>query len=302
MLHDHFYDESIAIEALVDLHVAQRPLTGHRHETPLSRQQEALRTIHTAFSRPCRATRPTAMRQLPNVIRECLNQAGLTCVARVLDALRSRGYGPSTVLSRRQITTVVAGIVGHWSIRRSFACFMSLPKTHPHSDELLDGSRQTQETICDCLEVQNHQKIITPTRGRRPVLITVPSDEAIASFIGCRVNKASDVVIPTEQRSVKDYRATLNREYLKRRPGAHMLWWLAHRVGVSKQTLKRYNRIGEIQTAPRVRREAFMRSMLQRLPEDDGYADLWRNRTGRIRTLGYWLEDSQALSGTLCHC
>jgi hypothetical protein len=63
-------------------------------------------------------------------------------------------------------------------------------------------------------------------------------------------------------------------------------------VGKSKPTLRRYNRMAQIIIEPRAQREVLTRTLLARLPEDTGYAELWYNQAGHVRTPGYWLEDA----------
>ena len=68
--------------------------TSQPAERPAQRQREALKTIHSAFSRPARPAKPIKPQsndQLSNSVREALIQQGMTAVVRTVEALYQAG-------------------------------------------------------------------------------------------------------------------------------------------------------------------------------------------------------------------
>lgn len=291
LAHDHFYDEAAAAAVLMPLHIAAPGRQDQRQEGPLKRQREALKTIASAYRYPRRPIRPVLLKQLPNAIRESLAQKGLTAVARLIDALRTKGYAAGAELSRLDIARACAGLIGGHTQRRAIDWILALPKTLPHADALRHASgkgQYTNEFVYPPKTDENSK------RGRKALIIELPADDTIAGALGIVLNKASDFIPPEEQKSPKTYRAGLHGRHIMRRPGAHTALWLARRLGVCLETLRSYNRLSGVIVEPQYRYEALTPALIKRLPDIGGaFEGLYKtNRAGRLRTPGYCLIDS----------
>jgi hypothetical protein len=291
LMRDHHYNEAAAIDALVDLHAGARSAREHQPETPAARRNEALRTIHSAYRWAPRPTKHVPIKQLPNIIREHLNQTGLTALARLLDGLRAKGIRPGSVMARGEIFSAVRGIVGDWSIRRGFEWLVSLPKTLPttaisHS-EIID-------TKCFCIGGQNRLISNGYKRGRKSTSVYVPTDEILAAAIGLTLNKASDPISPAETKSAKRYRAALYREFIRRKPGTYGREMLATKHGVHQRTLRRYAGLEGICSAPTFISTPLTGTAVQGLCYGAaGSIEVYFNEAGRNRTRAVFLVDER---------
>ena len=292
LMHDHFYDIDVAIEALTDLHITARPPEGHCTETPEARRREALATIRSAYSKSRRAVRSVAVKQLPNVIREYMNQNGLTGAARLLDALRSKGIRPGSFLTRREIQSAVAGVVRSHSMRLGFEFLRGkpLPKTHPTT--AISRSEVT-DTNCICIGGQNRLISNRYKKGKEATLLYLPTDEQLAHTMGLtELTKASDPLTPEELKSVRRYRAALFREFIRRRSGTYGREMLAAKHGVHHRTLRRYAHAEQICSAPTIISTPLTSTAVQGLGFGAAETiEVYYNQAGRNRTRAVYLVD-----------
>jgi hypothetical protein len=88
-----------------------------------------------------------------------------------------------------------------------------------------------------------------PKRGRPAQLYELPSAAEVASRLGIP-RTLSDELKPADLHGLTTYRAALHREFIRRSPGAYTRGWLAGRLGVSKRTVRDYDKRGGITVTP----------------------------------------------------
>jgi hypothetical protein len=99
-----------------------------------------------------------------------------------------------------------------------------------------------------------------PKRGRPAQLYELPSAAEVASRLGIS-RTPSDELKPADLRGLTTYRAALHREFIRRSPGVYTRGWLAGRLGVSKRTVRDYDKRAGIKVTPQIDHEP-MYSML----------------------------------------
>jgi len=234
--------------ALEHVHIAEPTRHPHTRETEDSRLREAAGTLASVYKRPPRRPPPPTTPGLPTSIRESFIKRGQTAVARVLDGLLLRGVQPGDRLTERQIGQILHGVIGRFSILSAikakfadsepiFAQSDDPSPTPPTSTEVAEYSEQAQNKKCFLFGPSKPDKI---RRGRPPVLYVVPSFSELCEHLGVPYTR-TDPLKPEDVRSVRHYRAAVDREFLRRRPGEYTRAWLAGRLAISARTSQRYH-------------------------------------------------------------
>lgn len=275
LAHDHFYNEDDTARALLPGFI----FLGLSSETPARREREGRATIRSAFKRPRRPHRRPTFKQLPNIIRESLNIQKLTAVGRVVDALRDSGFGVGALVSYTTTRRLLSGVVGDYSIRRFFDFLAA--HTSPKTPEFALHGHSPKDTNCICIGQKNQQL------GRRKQrLYRMPSDSDMAGWIGITSGVASDPLKTGEFKTVRTYRGALYREFIKRRPGQHSMRILAGRSGVTRQTIRNYNRIEGIKSIPQYGDMALKWHTVNLIGDPEQFT----NTAGKLRTRAMFIE------------
>jgi Bifunctional DNA primase/polymerase, N-terminal. len=287
-------------DALADLHAVQPPPPDHppafadRRETAARRRAEALRTIASAFSRLPAQTGPQAAprgsRQLPNSVRERLIAAGQTHTVRVIEALRLKGVQPGQTFTYSQALELLRGTVGDWSLRAALRATADdgqplIAKAAPDGGEAegacaVEPLYERGQNKCTFEPPHNQRKI---PRGRTPIAYIMPANADLCAVLGVNPSFA-DPLSPQDLASAKRTRMALHRELIRRRPGPYPRAWLARRLGLSTDTIDRYNRDIPIRSRPTFDSIPIFRSTLHLIPDDDLFDEARR---------GSFLEDER---------
>lgn len=239
------------MEALVDVHVQQPANGAHRRDYPAARRREAQATIRSTFSRPPRNQPHQTTEVQPGIaasVAEALVVNKLTCVLRVLSALRHSGVEPGEAFTRKQAWAILQGTVGDFSLRRALAATgqdeeplisATLAPSPDPTQTTVASDRSIDQTPCGMFSSTEPTK--NATRGRPAVIYTMPSDDELAQRLGvvC-VGKP----VPMPQSCVSSPRQTrqcVHRELFARRPGQYTRAWLARRLNLSGRTIQRYH-------------------------------------------------------------
>lgn len=275
LAHDHFYTESDTNGVLLPAFV----FAGFATESPNHREREGRATIHSAFKRPRRPVRRPTFKQLPNIIRETLNARKLTAVGRTLDSLRQSGFGPGALVSYTVTRKLLAGVVGDYSIRR----FFEFLRAHcsPKTLHLAHEGLSPKDTNCICIGQKNQQ-----LGHRTQRLYPVPSDSDLAKWLGISSGVASDPLKTGEFKTVRTYRGALHREFIKRKPGQHSMRMLAAKYGVTRQTIRNYNRIEGIKAVQQYGDMALKWHNINLI----GDPEQFHNQAGKLRTRAMFIE------------
>ncbi|MCS6835795.1 MAG: bifunctional DNA primase/polymerase [Anaerolineae bacterium] len=237
-----------AMAELADLHIQEPAHHPHASETAEKRLREAAGTLASVYKRPPR--RPPLPKQpgLPTSIREALVRNGQTAVARVLDGLFLRGVQPGDRLTERKISEILRGVIGRFSILSAIKARFAdsepifaqsdLPSpTPPTPTEVAEYSEQAQNKKCFLFGPTKPNKI---RRGRPPIVYVVPSFSELCEHLGVPYTR-TDPLTTQDIGSVRRYRAAIDREFLRRKPGEYSRAWLAQRLNISVRTSQRYH-------------------------------------------------------------
>ncbi|MEQ8677175.1 MAG: bifunctional DNA primase/polymerase [Aggregatilineales bacterium] len=237
--------------ALVQVHVLHPPIGKHDPETPPQRQRESLATIQSVYSQVPRTLleQPLvhgATKQLPNSVREGLLGRKLDNVARVLDGLLMAGIEAGT-----QITASVAyAILKAYGIGRNTIYNVLkmdvAPSPQPPPDYANADTSKTERTK-QCLfgRVAKSGK----SMGRTEQCFVMPAIEVLCKLLD--VDRTfSDKLQPDDLASPAKYREALHTALIKRAPGQYPRRWQAARLGISKDSCRRYERRAGICVQP----------------------------------------------------
>lgn len=253
---------SWTLNALADLFVSAPG--GQRHESERQRRREASATIASAYSRPparpSNALPASEDTQLTTAIKQRLNQLRLTAAIRVIHALREHGIKPGdTFCYTRAVEIVRLEKIGDWSVRKALHAAASIfdrhesaspPPTPPTGDNYVaSGSRSQYTKNASLLGMQNQRKAKPQPNHRPPILYRMPGNHELSQKLGIAgiSSRVNDPIRSDDLASAKRTRMACHREFVKRFPQQssgkpHTLPFLAKRIGVSVQTLVRYNR------------------------------------------------------------
>ena len=77
-------------------------------------------------------------------------------------------------------------------------------------------------------------------RGKKPTLYTLPDLDTLCQRLGV-LRTPGDPITAADVRTPTTYRASLEREFIRRRPGRYSLGLLAARLGVTPRSIQRYH-------------------------------------------------------------
>lgn len=244
-------------KALVHVHMSQPAHQPHRPQSQHSRRMEAIRTITSVFSRPAAPLSPRQKqsRQLPNAVREKLLQKGLDNAARVLDGLFMVGFVAGQQITATQVYQKLKPLgIGRNLIYDVLKTELLPDDPHPdllsprtpHSSYANAAKRSAEDTK-QCL----FGRVAKPgkTIGRPLQIFTVPGIAQLCRLLGVK-NLGSDELSPEDIRTPAAYRAALHAALLRRAPGLYPRSWLAQRLGVSKDSCRRYEKIQDVEVVP----------------------------------------------------
>jgi hypothetical protein len=172
--------------------------------------------------------------------------------------------------------------IGRPSVRKAlkFAIAPSL-RNRPHAGADLAVATATTKT---CVFVQTTKG--DKTRGRPAHQFTMPDIAPICNLMNIR-NIGSDPITLDDIQSPATYRAVINRELIKRRPGKYSQTWLGNRLNRSERTLQRYLKRENIQSRQLLEETLIDWSNLNQIPTKYG-----AKRAG-FDMQPYFLQDEQ---------
>jgi hypothetical protein len=259
-LRDAMWHIDDVMRVLVPLH-ARQPARGEsrRNETLEARKREAQATIRSAFTRAARQYHQQPMTHVPNTIREQLLKRSQVQVARLLDALVLRGATLGGRYTERQITELVRGCVGRYSVLAALEAvfpdgtpiFEALrPFPRPHTLTYVALTEEDERFLkCHSFAMPFSNKMKSTTKGRPPVFYTLPTLEHIALKLNVPMMKG-DALSEADLKSPASYRSALHREFIMRRAGQYLVSYFCVRLNVTRRTVHRYNRRAGVNVVP----------------------------------------------------
>ena len=249
-MRDEGYGVADVIAVLAPIHAHQQPTHPHRIERYQQRHAEAERTIRSVFTKPPRPRKQRDTKRgdasyIPNALREALLQEpDGAAFLRVYEGLLLTGKAAGDTVAEREVLELLCEHgVGRPSVRKAlkFAISPSL-RNPPHA--VADFAVATATTK-NCFFVQATERDKTP--GRPASRYIVPETAYLCKLMRID-NIGSDPITLPDIQSTATYRAALNRELIKRRPGKYSQPWLGDRMNVSERTLQRYLKRENIQS------------------------------------------------------
>lgn len=263
-------------QSLVQIHSKQKG--SHAQESQRQRQREALATIRSAFSRSARVMTKPALSQgrgyLPNSVREALLQRKMTYLVRTLEGLAASGIREGQKFSTQQVEKLLKGLVGRDSIHKALKSMVNdqpiFERVFPvnpfqTAKAVARATPQLNNKKCSLLPKKNQEK---PQGGRPEHYYKMPSINDLCLSLKVDLS-ASDPLERTDLSSAHKTRMAIHRELIKRRPGQYTRRWLASRLGVTKPTINRYNRLIPIHSRPVYTETIISWSNIERLPFDE---------------------------------
>ncbi len=259
MARDQGWTEADVRFSLAWRHAGQTS-TKQGMETLDERYNEALRTIHSVFSRPPRPIKQPAVKvsttAVPNSVREALLQHGLTAAARVLEGLHLAGFSANQPFTEKEASLALHQYgIGRRSVLLALTAhslFQPLPADAKIPQTPLEAANAANNTdkdppLCSMGSLTKRVK----NRGRKPVYYRMPDVDELARQFGAGKKGAADPIQPADLKNASTYRRALHRELIKRRPGQYGRRWLAARLGISDWTCRRYDRELGLDVQPR---------------------------------------------------
>lgn len=244
---------------LIDLHIIQPAPPGHIPESPQMRREEAVATIASVYTQPARSMLPAAAPAgLPNAVRERLLQLGLDRAARVLDALLLAGFKAGQMFTAAQAYAAVAAYgVGRNTIYAVLKTIIDTGKAlagrkSPPPAPPLDANAASRcaDLTKQCLFGRGSNPVKNQGRGRATLHYVMPSIETLCQWFGVTAALGGDRLTPADVVSPAAYRAALHAALIQRAPGQYPRAWLSQRLGISRQTCRRYERHAAIAAHP----------------------------------------------------
>ncbi len=245
---DYGWSQERVLKTLKVLHALQPPLASHIPETNRQRIREAIATIASVFKREPRGNiSHQSNQQLPNSVRETLLQKNLVNVARILDGLMMKRISPDTQLTPSTIYEHVKSFgIGRNTVYATLKATIEPSPRHPPSNFANADDRYTDNTK-QCL----FGRVAKPVKnnGRPETLVMMPSVESLCEMLGVD-QTFSDQLLPEDLQSPASYRAGLHKALIARSPGQYPRQWLAERLAVSKDSLRRYEQYNGVTVQP----------------------------------------------------
>lgn len=234
-----------------------RPLGKHRIQRGLQREREMIATVRSAYSRPARQEGQRKGR-LWDSIRERCAQTHNMAIWRVLDGLYAV-FSLNRVFTRREAIQALEGQVGRDSVVAALESFGGrlfnkrvLPRPPLQKPTvLLNNSKDKVDIECYAVGAQNQEKQKSRSNnplGRRCFTYTLPPVRRVARMMS--VADTHKYSTPITHVSSKEARKALYNSKIERKPGKYANAVMAGWMGISKRTLKRYEKELKIQRQP----------------------------------------------------
>lgn len=246
-MRDHGISTSQAVDMLAHIFAAQPSVQDARQEPYPQRYAEALRTIHSAYSRPARSRQPQtdsdeAVSRIPNSVREALfRRADGVAIARLIEAARIKGIGP--VVTEPMLCRSLKGIISRETIRKALAaCYENgqpifcPPDNPPALADIPDGMAEQKNAFLLAGQKQTRQFLL-------PDVATLCAELKVQACGG-------DPITLGDVSSSRSYRQALHKALVARRPGVYKQAFLGGRLGVSARSVRRYNRETGVKAQP----------------------------------------------------
>ncbi len=254
-LRDQGIPQTWTQQALGEVHAYQGANEGIISECFDRRLCEAEKTIASAYSRPRRAEQQFALKadhsdRVDNGIREALlKHPDGTAFLRVYETLIQRGFVSDQTFTRLEALAVLKGIVGDYSLRKALKLTINgerlireIPPPAPPTSADADpgGGLENKAKRCFVPRQKPTRSQNTRLKHRPSMVYRFPSADELRRILGMSVT-VSDPITESDLSSPKTYRAALEREFIKRRPGQYPQGWLADRLGVSVRSIYSYH-------------------------------------------------------------
>lgn len=246
---DAGWAEAETLSCLLQAHVQQPTAHPHIPESRQRRAQEAIRTVHSAFSRPARpqTRQHHNSQQLPNTVREALFRQRRTDVVRVLEGLLLKGAQPGQPFTAEEAVSLLRGVVGRDSIYHALNAqtekgTIIFEQLSPSALPIAPNGAATDTDPTQnkkMLFVRGKNPGISPSHRPKRVFV-MPSNLELCAKLGVKPSH-SDPLTLDDLATAKKTRMAVHRELIKRRPGIYPRRWLARRVGVCPKTIDTYN-------------------------------------------------------------
>lgn len=275
------WSRQMALDALVDVHVVQPPISQHVPETPVQRRQEAVKTITSAFGyQPKLRSFLAKIQGVPNTVREKLLQIKQAAVARVLDGLLLAGVSAGVHFTERAACEVLRIFgIGRRAVQAALKALAPSeqpvferadpPRNPPEKNAHAAAGENKRLKKCSFVRGANRvKKVFAACAGRTPQQFVMPDNARLYRLYGVSPS-GSDSLSPEDLRSPEAYRCALQRLLIQRRPGCYSRRWLAQRLGVSVWTCRRYDRQIGLNVRSRFTEQQVTWANLDSLPLDD---------------------------------
>jgi hypothetical protein len=222
-MRDEGYGFADVNAVLAPIHAQQQPTHQHKMERYQQRYAEAERTICSVFTKPPRPrkqqnTKSTDASYIPNALREALLQEpDGAAFLRVYEGLLLTGKSAGNTVTEREVLERLSEHgVGRPAVRKAlkFTVSPSL-RNPPHAVADLAVAIATTKK---CFFVQATECDKTP--GRPASRYILPEVAYLCKLMNVD-NIGSDPITLADIQSTATYRAALNRELIKRRPGKY---------------------------------------------------------------------------------
>ena len=271
-MRDEGYGINDVIAMLAPIHAQQQPIHPHRRERYQQRYAEAERTIRSVFTQPPRprkrsSNKHTDASYIPNGLREALLQEpDGAAFLRVYEGLLLTGKSTGATVTEREVLELLSEHgVGRPAVRKALKLAIAPAlRNPPHAVADLAVATATTKK---CFFVQATECDKTP--GRPANRYILPEVAYLCKLMNVD-NIGSDPITLADIQSTATYRAALNRELIKRRPGKYSQTWLGYRMNVSERTLQRYLKRENIQSRQLLEETRIDWSNLNQIPTAEG--------------------------------
>ena len=198
--------------------------------------------------------------QLSTETRRALIKASYTALARFIDALYSLGWQAGEIFTRSEAGIALEGILSDWTIRKALKQGegenidkrKSKYKGKYKQEQLFENNIKCGKLSLFFLHPNLAPISHIKYKGRPKVYYRLPSKKEISRAFGIIETVIHyDTIELDHIRSAAKYRAEAHAALPRRRPGYYAVGTHAKRIGVSKTTIRKYNKIALLEVIPR---------------------------------------------------
>jgi len=248
--------EEMAKTALAEEYVYSPAPPGHKRQGRQARYQEAVKTIHSAYSRQPMVIRDTNPRTLPAAAHQVLSQRRETAVGRALDKLYKSGRRAGDIITQGEIresnTDWASRRVPDFLAESGLSKLRKIPPNPPKKTANADlPTKHPTEKQCYCSDAKP-TKTYKDVGGRPQIGYMLPSPKEICNYLGVGIFLVDPSQL-AELDAKTPYRLVCLRGLLRRvegKPGCNQVWQ-ARIFGVHPSTIRRWHdRLGVITYNP----------------------------------------------------